>query len=461
MQSNVMKKKTFFQFFSFPLFANIFILFIFNIKLKYINCQVDCLLSYNSSCPECSLCGDEKNAQCECEWNEENQLCQSKTTSDTGLKEWYVEISTSCDITKEYNSYCSSKTSFALDDFVENQIKITIDKDENDYYGQFFKVCRYEYTDESMENTYQINVDYSPENKILFKPIIAFSYSYKEGNQSKGKTLTISDNYEENFSQITKFVFIVLFKDNYTFNPVSITITLTSNLKTKLLVTFAIGFVIILIIFAVICCTSNYLNRRTREHLRLLRAQRDLQIYQPMDMGSEVNQDELKENNTEKLTKIFEVLMPEHLYKKEYNQYGGGCSICLENFKKNSKVSITTCNHVFHYKCINEWLFKNILCPKCPNCNHEILEDYDKINNNNFNNNNSNGEQLFGKKIDKIDNDIKTIQVKKKNDGHRRTMDFSSQNPNIDISVVGMRNSVVSTSKRNMIGKKKKKRNNE
>ena len=460
MQSNVMKKKTSFQFFCFPLFANIFILFIFNIKLKYINCQVDCLSSYNSSCPECSLCGDEKNAQCECEWNEENQLCQSKTTSDTGLKEWYVEISTSCDITKEYNSYCSSKTSFALDDFVENQIKITIDKDENDYYGQFFKVCRYEYTDESMENIYQINIDYSPENKILFKPIIAFSYSYKEGNQSKGKTLTINDNYEENFSQITKFVFIVLFKDNYTFNPVSITITLTSNLKTKLLVTFAIGFVIILIIFTVICCTSNYLNRRTREHLRLLRAQRDLQIYQPMDMGSEVNQDELKENNTEKLTKIFEVLMPEHLYKKEYNQYGGGCSICLENFKKNSKVSITTCNHVFHYKCINEWLFKNILCPKCPNCNHEILEDYDKINNNNFNDNN-NGEQLFGKKIDKIDNDIKTIQVKKKNDGHRRTMDFSSQNPNIDISVVGMRNSVVSTSKRNMIGKKKKKRNTE
>ena len=39
---------------------------------------------------------------------------------------------------------------------------------------------------------------------------------------------------------------------------------------------------------------------------------------------------------------------------------------------------------MFHYKCISDWLYKNIRNPKCPNCNHEILND-DEENNNNVN----------------------------------------------------------------------------
>jgi hypothetical protein len=38
---------------------------------------------------------------------------------------------------------------------------------------------------------------------------------------------------------------------------------------------------------------------------------------------------------------------------------------------------------VFHYKCISDWLYKNIRNPKCPNCNHEILND--DVDNNNVN----------------------------------------------------------------------------
>ena len=74
--------------------------------------------------------------------------------------------------------------------------------------------------------------------------------------------------------------------------------------------------------------------------------------------------------------------MAQHLYKKEYNEYGGGCSICLGEFKKKSKVSITSCKHVFHYKCIHDWLYKNIRNPKCPNCNNEILNEEENNNNN-------------------------------------------------------------------------------
>ena len=466
MNSNVSKKKTLIPFSSFSLFTTIFILFILNIKIKYINCQHIC--SDFNLCPKCSLCGDEKNPECDCEWKEAEQQCVDKTSSNFGLREWQIELSSSCDIEKEY-SYCKTKSSYTLEDFVDDQIKIEINQDDNGYYGQYFKLCKFELTDGLMENSYQISIDYSQDNKVISKPTISFTYRHLEGDIQKEKTETITDNYEESFSQTTCFTFIVLFKDNYNFMPVSITITITSNLKAKLLASFLIGLVFIILIFALICCTSNYLNRRTREHLRLLRAQRDLQIFQPMQMGNEDDQERIKEENTAKLNKIFEVLMPEHLYKKEYNQYGGGCSICLENFNKKSKVSITSCNHVFHYKCINEWLFKNIFCPKCPNCNHEILNDYDNINNmNNMNNycynininnddSNSNGEECYNKNNGVNSN---TLQIRKRNDNannqeQRKTLDLSGPNQNIDISVAGMRGSISSTKRR--IFKKKKK----
>ena len=46
----------------------------------------------------------------------------------------------------------------------------------------------------------------------------------------------------------------------------------------------------------------------------------------------------------------------------------GTCSICLEEFQSAEsakRVVQTTCNHLFHYACIDLWLSRN---PSCPNC---------------------------------------------------------------------------------------------
>jgi hypothetical protein len=39
------------------------------------------------------------------------------------------------------------------------------------------------------------------------------------------------------------------------------------------------------------------------------------------------------------------------------------CSICLENL--NDNITITTCNHTFHIKCLYSWFYKNYDCPDC------------------------------------------------------------------------------------------------
>ena len=41
------------------------------------------------------------------------------------------------------------------------------------------------------------------------------------------------------------------------------------------------------------------------------------------------------------------------------------CSICLESFAKNEKISLLSCNHTFHKQCITEWFKKDTSCPIC------------------------------------------------------------------------------------------------
>jgi hypothetical protein len=41
------------------------------------------------------------------------------------------------------------------------------------------------------------------------------------------------------------------------------------------------------------------------------------------------------------------------------------CSICLSEFEKESKVSLITCNHLFHNDCIREWSMYKQNCPIC------------------------------------------------------------------------------------------------
>lgn len=41
------------------------------------------------------------------------------------------------------------------------------------------------------------------------------------------------------------------------------------------------------------------------------------------------------------------------------------CSICFEEYEKNSQVSVLGCDHCFHHNCIKKWGEKNNTCPIC------------------------------------------------------------------------------------------------
>jgi hypothetical protein len=69
-------------------------------------------------------------------------------------------------------------------------------------------------------------------------------------------------------------------------------------------------------------------------------------------------------------------LKPKKFMKKYGVKDGNTCTICIEDFKENkSRVSITPCKHVFHYQCLSNWMVKNVMNPKCPNCNFNLIQD--------------------------------------------------------------------------------------
>ncbi len=43
----------------------------------------------------------------------------------------------------------------------------------------------------------------------------------------------------------------------------------------------------------------------------------------------------------------------------------GDCSICLEEFKKDTKIVKLSCGHIFHQDCIEKWTKKKKDCPIC------------------------------------------------------------------------------------------------
>ena len=80
--------------------------------------------------------------------------------------------------------------------------------------------------------------------------------------------------------------------------------------------------------------------------------------------------------------------------REKYTKYETGCSICLGEFKPQTKVIITSCEHIFHYTCMIKFLkliekemfekrnednipnFLNLF--NCPNCKFNILQKRQK-----------------------------------------------------------------------------------
>ena len=346
----------------------------FIIFRKLLNCNSIC--SDFTDCFNCTMCGDENSKYCNCAWKTITDISYCDYDEFRYLSDWYTEL-LKCKNNEDQIEYCSGEdTSFSKNDLNSDySLTFSINSDDYGNFGKKMLFCYYNYIDEDGKD-YTLNIEFS--KSLKNKPKVAYGCSFLEGDE---KIQKIEEDKEISCSGINKIFFMVLLNKTYSSSPIIIRIVLNNLTTYKYITAFSISIIILLLMTCIICCITRFYNNKARRQLRILMNQRThlnmLRIEEENNNMADYDKNSIsiEETNKVKLDALFSKKMAEHDYKSEYNKYGGGCSICLEKFKKKSKVSKTPCNHVFHYKCIKDWLYKNAKIPKCPNCNKEVLND--------------------------------------------------------------------------------------
>ena len=135
---------------------------------------------------------------------------------------------------------------------------------------------------------------------------------------------------------------------------------------------------------------------------------------------------------------IFKNIMKPIQYNiKEHEKYGTQCMICLDNFNQNKKICLTNCKHVFHYKCLYDYII-NTDDTHCPDCKFDFFTlienesiDYSKINiesnRNTSENNIENNNQILN--INNM-NDINNNNININNSENNYNNNISSEESN-------------------------------
>ena len=360
----------------------LYIFLIFSITLLIKCDENDDYCNKFTDCYKCSLCNDETKTSCKCFWS--NKGCKYNGGKDYLEDEkWYSKIivcQTFDKLNGIENIYCpkslSKKTESSLDE--ENSIQYTIQPDSNGFYGKDMLICNFEF-EQATHKDIIVTVEFASQ-------IYTYPKVYIESidiSNIKTKT-TIDSDKDIEFEKNSKITIKVLLKQKYSKSPLTIKLSIKNSNKFLIILTIIIVLSLLILSFLIILAYYHYKDKKNKKKRKV--SAENSQHYLPNiyaiiryqnnipfnKKGKNIN---LKIINKQKLDKLFNSKMQKHFYKSEYNQYGGGCSICLNKFNEKSEVSITSCKHVFHYKCIHNWLYKNIKSPRCPNCNNELLND--------------------------------------------------------------------------------------
>ena len=363
----------------------IYIIIIINI-FEFINNQSLCL--YND-CFNCTVCGSEQI--CNCEWSTISKSCKNEN-SIKKLFDYNYNYFDSCydeNSVKIQRYYCGNYY-IKLND--QNTADINL-LDKNGKYGAQNLYCDYIYDQiitSSSNINYNILVKISP--SIIDYIKIGLTITYND-NKIEQKEINEAE-FEENYKNARKIKINIYFKQQLSFDPFSIKIT-KKELKNNYKIYIAMGIILLsciicgIIIYCISKKATQKARRRQEMYLQILANQRRRIEEQYNRVSPTSSRDpsssseseiSISEINTKKIEKLLNTILAPINYYKHLGEKEGNpctvCTICIEEFKiGKSKVSVTPCHHIFHFKCLSNWLNKNVLNPKCPNCNHNLLQE--------------------------------------------------------------------------------------
>ena len=318
------------------------------------------LCSTYSDCFDCIACGEQNVSFCTCDYNVNG--CYNSNIENYLVSNNLFTIFLKCTdtISKEIQkNYCGSSNITISD----NKAEITI-PEVNSLYGRNNLYCSYTYLN-SEKDLFLTIVSTYIENKG-----IRIQYSYYNDNDEE-YTGFFSNGVNYNFKDFKIINFFVYIPESFQLNPFTIKI---ESEKNGINLPLLIGLIVVLVVCAatiivVIIIINKYKENQEEAEILRLQEERNEELKKKIERQKEIKKkiENLFANGGELEAKK---------YIKEYEQkYGNNCTICLEQFvEEQSIINLTPCHHIFHKECLHKWLCDNLEHPKCPNCNHILVE---------------------------------------------------------------------------------------
>ena len=344
------------------------------------------ICNLNIDCNSCFFCGDKESDYSTCSY--ENLFCQSNekyykyNSSLTGDYSRYFRNQVDID------SFCGTK-SIELNSMTDS-FKIFEHNINTQSSSQHFH-CDYGITNNYYYNHDQDKAKLIIEIKSLSKGVINNSKKirfnifmiYTYGDSLKFNNLTdnairefMEYRFVKSLDSISLFELLIDFTND---NPITTEESLIITIETKnpskktrliyIIVLVICCFLVLLIIALIIIYV--YIKRKMDLYYRENRENRE------NDQNERLEKEEKIKKNKELIKQLFEHNLAPKIFTKDIILNNcENCSICLEAFEcGKSSICITFCKHIFHYDCLKKWIDDNVLTPKCPNCNYNLINN--------------------------------------------------------------------------------------
>ena len=351
----------------------LFLTLISNIILNLITLTNETGLCQYDECFNCLGCSSETGNNCNCYWTD--GIC---TWSGISRTISYLYFSASCidDSSKLIaKKYCGEST-WELND--DNKIEFSMPLVDG-FYGKKVVYCEFTFTPSDDKNAYY-TIEYNALSSQINSVDIFLSLEYSDDSIMG----YLSRNHiSRDFDNIKKIKLMVTFRGQFASLPFSFSIEKKETSKLLLYITIAV-----IILACLLCALFIYFiskkisqNARLRQRALLQMAMATQRgAYQADNASSGSEEVDVEEENRKKIEVLLKTTLAKKIFSKNLGlKDGNTCTICIEDFKdKRSRVSITPCKHIFHFKCLSNWLINNSINPKCPNCNYNLLKDFNK-----------------------------------------------------------------------------------
>ena len=363
----------------------VFSFLIILIIVQYISSQYYC--NADRYCSECTFCGEDGTNYCSC--NYYNSFCLNDDSSEYLNQNFLLNYDGCITSNQEYDICGSTSLS------IKNGQTTVIDYDPADK-DDF--VCYYHFTGSSTisnQVTFTIHSEGEQDFDIYIityhtsgSPSVVeiSSHAFDTTNSlviTKNNVVKGSIYLDVVEGQYLDYVSIDVLYNEYpqSDSPTTTVTTSTSDdssSNTGLIVGIIVGAVaLIIIVTAIICVCLRCNKNKTTEITTITNDNPPQNMVNMNESNFNMNPQyqTVVNTNRQKLEQMFRTeLRPKYYQRNNATNDCYKCTICMENFIEGQSVIVTTrCNHSFHQNCFKNWAYKNILSPKCPNCNYFIL----------------------------------------------------------------------------------------